>query len=137
MTETKPRKVETRLKLLWKTKIKKRQERPKFASASQMRTVLKFQIENRGIERCITVNIIFLDTLDSRLEYRFGPCIVMGTELGNETDVDIFLVSPLTPPQNFTLIGNDIFFAEFSVKSQCFGVFADISLKSSPIINMS
>ena len=37
----------------------------------------------------------------------------MGNELGNETDIDLLLVPPVTSPSNFALIGNDDFTTEF------------------------
>ena len=37
----------------------------------------------------------------------------MGNGLGNETDIDLLLVPPVTSPPCFTLIGNDDFITEF------------------------
>ena len=37
----------------------------------------------------------------------------MGNELGDETDIDLLLVPPVTSPPDFALIGNDDFSAEF------------------------
>ena len=56
----------------------------------------------------------------------------MDNELGNETDIDLLLVSPVTSPANFALIGNDdfthygilitIFFITFVFACACTGM---------------
>ena len=55
----------------------------------------------------------------------------MGGELGNETHIDLLLVSSALSPPNFILIENDNFNTNLASKSWCFGVFADISARSS------
>ena len=55
----------------------------------------------------------------------------MGGELGNETCIDLLLVSSALSPPNFISIENDNFYRNLVTKSWCFGVFADISARSS------
>ena len=55
----------------------------------------------------------------------------MSGELGNETYIDLLLVSPALSPPNFILIENDSFHTNLVSKSWCFWVFADISARSS------
>ena len=55
----------------------------------------------------------------------------MGGELGDETCIDVLLVSSALPPPNFILIGSDGFYTNLLWKSWCFGVFADISARAS------
>ena len=55
----------------------------------------------------------------------------MGGELGNETYIDLLLVSSARSPPNFILIENDNYYTHLLSKSWCFGVFADISARSS------
>ena len=61
-------------------------------------------------------------------------------ELGNGSDIDP-IVPPVTPPQKIALIGNADFSTEFSwnlvQNVGVFEVFADISSRSSRIINTS
>ena len=51
--------------------------------------------------------------------------------MGNETYIDVLRVSSALSPPNFTLIGNDDFYANLVWKSWCFWVFASISARSS------
>ena len=44
----------------------------------------------------------------------------MDDELGDETCIDVLLVSSALSPPKFTLIGNDFFFNEFSVDTLVF-----------------
>ena len=44
----------------------------------------------------------------------------MDGELGGETYIDVLLVSSALSPPKFTLIGNDVFFYEFSVDKLVF-----------------
>jgi len=53
----------------------------------------------------------------------------MGGELGNETY--LLLVSSELSPPNFILIEDDNFYTNLVLKNWCFGIFADISARSS------
>ena len=55
----------------------------------------------------------------------------MGGELGNETHIDLLLVSSALSPPNFILIENDNIYTIIVSKSWCFWFFADISARSS------
>ena len=54
----------------------------------------------------------------------------MGGELGNETCIDLLLSALLSPPV-FILMEDDHFNTNLVSRSGCFGVFADISARSS------
>ena len=56
---------------------------------------------------------------------------LLGGELGKETYIDLLLVSSTLSPPNFILIESDNFYTNLASKSWRFGVFADISARSS------
>ena len=57
--------------------------------------------------------------------------ISLDDELGDQTYVDVLIVSSELSPPKFTLIGNDDFLKNLAWISWCFWVFADISARSS------
>ena len=61
----------------------------------------------------------------------FWQYLLMGGELGNESNIDVLLRSSATPPPIFASIGNDNFVAKFVSKKWRFWVSADISSRSS------
>ena len=63
--------------------------------------------------------------------------LLVGGELGTETNIGLLVGSSAMSPQFFAFIGNDDFITNCVLKSWCFRVFANISSRSSRDIKMS
>ena len=79
-------------------------------------TWLKFQSQRCKIERGITEKPFFSRITCLKYEIVFGRYLLMGGELGNETNVDLVLGSSAMSPPNFALIVNDDFITNLVLK---------------------
>ena len=83
-------------------------------------TGLQFQIENLKTERCMAANTIVLVTTCTKHRTVFWPYLLMGDELGNETDISSPCVLSNVYYTNFHLDRDRGFYDEFSARMLVF-----------------
>ena len=108
---------------------KKRVDFP-FVRTCGSKTRVKFQIGSRQMERGVAEERYFSRLLLFCMESCFGNTL-MGGELGNEINIDLLGSSNYVA--NKFRLDRERRYYEFSFKSWCFLIFADISSRSSRI----